>query len=347
MYCNKCGAQLVEGAGFCAFCGSRRPAPIQRTVNADGQAPTMPGSPDQTNYQQPVQPPMQQPPMQQPVQQSTQQRSPEQLQAQRRLWLIIAAAVLGALLLIGGGVGIFCCVACGDEEPVEDQPGYVETIPSDEDAAADFTDQLALPENGEEIAVFETTAGTFRMRLFPGNAPETVENFTNLVRSGYYDGITFHRVIKGFMIQSGDPTGTGAGGDTFTGEPLKDEYGNGLYHFRYAVSMANTGMPDSGSSQFFIVQANTVFAGMDESGKVNELTVDQLITQLYTDLQPFSETRLLVAVTEVTHSIDHRIKRLQRYIFAFTCVSFKKGTDSAILLSGRGDKIYGNVFGKR
>ena len=188
--------------------------------------------------------------------------------------IVIAAFIIGIPMCNEGGACYECAQSCAKEEVVS------ETDVEDPNAPAKFTDQLALPEDGEEIAVFETTAGTFKVRLFPKNAPETVTNFTNLIRSGYYDGISFHRVIEDFMIQGGDPTGTGSGGSTFTGGALVDEYDNGLYHFRYALSMANTGMPNSGTSQFFIVQSDKMFAGMDEEGEVTEFTVDQLITQL-------------------------------------------------------------------
>ena len=264
MNCKNCGAKIAEGAGFCAFCGSRRPATVEPSVTAD----------DQVNYQQ-------------PMPQAAQQLSPEQLKAQRRMWITIAAAVLAAVLLLSVAVGAVCCAACGDREPAvtETVDPIVDEgkIPADEQpvlSGASYKEQLTLPDDGEQVAVFETTAGTFRIRLFPDNAPGTVENFVGLVGSGYYDGVTFHRVIKGFMIQGGDPTGTGMGGDTFTGEPLKDEYGNGLYHFRYALSMANTGMPDSGSSQFFIVQSNTIFAGADADGSYASFTKDQLVNLL-------------------------------------------------------------------
>ena len=187
--------------------------------------------------------------------------------------LIIAALVIFIPMCNPGGACYETCQSCSEKEEI-----VSETDVDDPNAPADFTDQLALPENGEKIAVFETTAGTFKMRLFRNNAPQTVDNFTNLIQSGYYDGITFHRVIENFMIQGGDPTGTGSGGSTFLGGALPDEYDNGLYHFKYAVSMANTGMANSGTSQFFIVQSDKMFAGMDEDGTVNEFTVDQLIT---------------------------------------------------------------------
>jgi peptidyl-prolyl cis-trans isomerase B (cyclophilin B) len=98
----------------------------------------------------------------------------------------------------------------------------------------------------------ETTKGTIELDLFPQYAPKTVNNFVFLAREGYYDGVTFHRVISNFMIQGGDPTGTGRGGpgyrfeDEFAGNPLKHETGS--------LSMANAG-PGTNGSQFFITHA--------------------------------------------------------------------------------------------
>ncbi len=117
-------------------------------------------------------------------------------------------------------------------------------------------EQLKKPAKGEEVAVLETNMGTIKIRLFPKYAPTAVENFKKLIKEGYYNGIIFHRVMNDFMIQGGDPTGTGTGGKcAFEGyETFGDEFGRNLYNFRGAVSMANTGAAGSNSSQFFIVQ---------------------------------------------------------------------------------------------
>ena len=123
---------------------------------------------------------------------------------------------------------------------------------------SDYTDQFDAPKSGEEVAVFDTTFGLVKMRLFANAAPATVANFKNLIKSGYYDGTSFHRVISGFMIQGGDPTGTGSGGETFDGKPLADELDNGYYNFRGALAMANTGAAGSASSQFYIVQTSSI-----------------------------------------------------------------------------------------
>lgn len=120
-------------------------------------------------------------------------------------------------------------------------------------------EQLKKPSKGEEVAVLETSMGTIKIRLFPKYAPTAVENFKTLIKSGYYDGIIFHRVIDDFMIQSGDPTGTGMGGEcAFDGyETFQDEFDRNLYNIRGAVSMANTGADNTNGSQFFIVQTKT------------------------------------------------------------------------------------------
>ncbi len=104
------------------------------------------------------------------------------------------------------------------------------------------------------IAVLETTMGTMKIRLFDDKAPKTVKNFKDLISKGYYDGTIFHRVIKNFMIQGGDPTGTGTGGP---GYKIPDEFGAGLKHDKKGIlSMANAG-PNTGGSQFFITLVAT------------------------------------------------------------------------------------------
>ena len=103
------------------------------------------------------------------------------------------------------------------------------------------------------IATIKTNHGDMRIKLFPEHAPKTVANFIALSKAGYYDGIIFHRIIKDFMIQGGDPTGTGMGGESIYGESFEDEFSEELYNIRGALSMANAG-PNTNGSQFFIVQ---------------------------------------------------------------------------------------------
>ncbi|MGM0396058.1 MAG: peptidylprolyl isomerase [Bacillota bacterium] len=113
--------------------------------------------------------------------------------------------------------------------------------------------QLKKPINNEEIAIIKTNHGDIKIRLFPEVAPKAVENFTTHAKDGYYDGISFHRLINNFMIQGGDPDGTGRGGESIWGRPFEDEFSAEYRNIRGALSMANSG-PKTNGSQFFIVQ---------------------------------------------------------------------------------------------
>lgn len=132
-------------------------------------------------------------------------------------------------------------------------------------------------------AKFTTTLGEFTVELFADKAPKTVDNFVSLAKKGYYDGVIFHRVIPGFMIQGGDPTGTGRGGPGYT---IEDEFDPALRHDCPGIlSMANAG-PNTGGSQFFVTVAATpwldnrhavfgkVTAGMDVVEKISTVKRD-------------------------------------------------------------------------
>lgn len=114
--------------------------------------------------------------------------------------------------------------------------------------------QLQKPAKGEKIAIMKTTMGDIKIRFFAKEAPKAVENFIGLAEKGYYNGIIFHRVIKDFMIQGGDPTGTGTGGESIWGADFEDEFNENLHNLRGTLSMANSGANTNGS-QFFIVHA--------------------------------------------------------------------------------------------
>jgi len=128
------------------------------------------------------------------------------------------------------------------------------------------------PEKSYKVTM-ETTQGTIEIDLFPEYAPKTVNNFVFLAREGFYDGVTFHRVISNFMIQGGDPTGSGRGGP---GYRFEDEFdGNPLRHETGVLSMANAG-PNTNGSQFFITHGpqphldnrHTVFGKVTKGQKV-------------------------------------------------------------------------------
>ncbi len=123
--------------------------------------------------------------------------------------------------------------------------------------------QLEPVKSGDIVAVMHTNMGDIEIKLFPEKAPKTVENFTTHAKNGYYNGIVFHRVIKDFMIQGGDPTATGMGGESIWGHSFEDEFTPELHNLRGALCMANAG-PNTNGSQFFIVQASEVPANMLE-----------------------------------------------------------------------------------
>jgi cyclophilin family peptidyl-prolyl cis-trans isomerase len=135
------------------------------------------------------------------------------------------------------------------------------------------------------IMKVETNLGTFKIKLYPDEAPKTVAQIKELVGKGFYDGIIFHRIIAGFVIQGGDPTGTGTGG---SGKSIPDEFNNNLKHNKKGmVAMANSGRPNSQDSQFYITLAPlefldgkyTVFGevidGMDVITKIGNVQTDQ------------------------------------------------------------------------
>ncbi|CAH0344608.1 peptidylprolyl isomerase [Bacillus sp. CECT 9360] len=118
----------------------------------------------------------------------------------------------------------------------------------------------------EKAVIMETNQGSIKIKLFPELAPKTVENFVTHAENGYYEGVIFHRIIKDFMIQGGDPQGTGMGGESIWGAPFEDEFSMEAFNLRGALSMANAG-PGTNGSQFFIVQAPHVDSSMGEQMK--------------------------------------------------------------------------------
>lgn len=113
----------------------------------------------------------------------------------------------------------------------------------------------------QTVVTFYTTLGDFEVELYDAQMPITVGNFLSLVDQEFYDGIIFHRVIKNFVVQGGDPTGTGSGGPGYT---IPDEFVPGLSNVKKTLSMANTGQPNSGGSQFFINLKDNIFLDYDK-----------------------------------------------------------------------------------
>lgn len=170
---------------------------------------------------------------------------------------------------------IVCLLMCGCSK--DTSKGTIEKISYEE--TNEITNYVKL----------ETTKGIILVELYPDVAPITVENFQNLVNEKFYDGLIFHRVIKDFMIQGGDPEGTGLGGSskTIKGEFKNNGVNNNLSHTRGVISMARNSISmDSASSQFFIVQKDSIYldgdyaafgkviAGMDVVDKIASVNVD-------------------------------------------------------------------------
>ncbi len=147
--------------------------------------------------------------------------------------------------------------ACSTNEKAKDSAK--ETATSQTSAKKEDLNKVKLPQLSKDVAEDEslvemvTNLGNIKIKLFPKIAPKAVENFITHAKDGYYNGVTFHRVIQDFMIQGGDPEGTGAGGESIWKKPFEDEFSNQLYNIRGALSMANSG-PNTNGSQFFIVQ---------------------------------------------------------------------------------------------
>lgn len=171
---------------------------------------------------------------------------------------------------------------------------------TDEEAAAhnaeitdeDFSLVQFTPLGSEDpmaiIKVAGAVEGTIRVRLFPDQAPKTVENFIQLAEKGYYNGITFHQVLWDYVVQAGDPTGTGAGGESIysqkAGDPgyFEDEFSLDLWNFRGALSMANAGRQHSNSSQFLIVQRE--YVGDEEFEKMRKINFPESVIEKYEEV---------------------------------------------------------------
>ena len=162
------------------------------------------------------------------------------------------------------------------------------------------------------IVTFEMKDGDkFYVELYPEVAPNTVNNFISLINKGFYNGLCFHRVIEGFMIQGGDPKGNGTGGPGYTirGEFTKNGFKNNLKHKRGVISMARSMMPNSAGSQFFIMHADAphldgqyaafgqVIDGMDVIDKIAEVNVD------YND-KPLRD-QVIKSVTVDTNGVEY------------------------------------------
>lgn len=170
------------------------------------------------------------------------------MKKKRRKLAAIVAAVLTAAVL----------AACGGDKAAGDSG----TAGGDVEAAASEETLQTEPVTGKHhVEITVKDYGTIAVELDADAAPVSVANFLKLAEEGFYDGLTFHRIISGFMIQGGDPLGNGTGGsdETILGEFSENGVANPLSHTRGAISMARSTKPDSASSQFFIVHEDSTF----------------------------------------------------------------------------------------
>ena len=151
---------------------------------------------------------------------------------------------------------IFCGEDASEETPVEATIETTEEIEMTYDKTYSAPPAMNIDEKGNYSAVIETSLGSIEIELFTDIAPITVNNFVNLSNDGYYDNVIFHRVIKGFMIQGGDPSGTGHGEmGKYPGYEFQDELNNPMQYEKGIVAMANRG-PNTNGSQFFIMHVD-------------------------------------------------------------------------------------------
>ena len=195
---------------------------------------------------------------------------------------VLLLTAVAALLAAGAACGRRRRDDAHSDAPRHSTPGSAATTGP---AAGQYATPpaMAIDPAKSYIAVLETDKGTIRIKLLPDIAPQTVNSFVFLTRQGYFDGVTFHRVLPGFVAQGGDPTGTGRGGPGYN---LPDEFSDRPID-KGIVAMANTGQPNSGGSQFFITYVRradldgkyTVFGevieGMDVAEKLTPRNPEQ------------------------------------------------------------------------
>ncbi len=199
---------------------------------------------------------------------------------------------------------LFIMFGCKSQKPVKKE----ETNNKKNKIEEKVKELMKLDTNQILVATISTNMGDIVLQLFPDKAPKTVENFVGLATEGYYNGVIFHRVIDDFMIQGGDPTGTGSGGESFFGSPFEDEFNSELKHSEPGIlSMANAG-PNTNGSQFFITLVPTPWLDGHHSifGKViSGMDVVKSIGKVATS-KPFDKP--LKDVVMKTVSVEKRTK---------------------------------------
>ena len=180
---------------------------------------------------------------------------------------------------------VFAVTACGEDSNSDTET----TAETTAESAAESAAAEGIGTHHAEIDIADY--GTVKLELDGDTAPITVQNFMDLAKAGFYDGLTFHRIIDGFMIQGGDPNGDGTGGSekTIKGEFASNGVENNISHKKGVISMARAQDPDSASSQFFIVVADSEFLDGDYAafGRVTE--GQEIVDQIAADAEPLDD----------------------------------------------------------
>lgn len=228
---------------------------------------------------------------------------------------VLCAAVLSAAMLTGCGGTKESSEETKTEAAAEKSDAEEETVSDEEAEKAGFSDgeeSSSQDENKEKAAVLDTSSeltgihhaqiivkdyGEIQVELDADTAPITVTNFVKLAQDGFYDGLTFHRIMDGFMVQGGDPLGNGRGGSD---EEIKGEFSNNgvendISHTRGVISMARSMDPDSASSQFFIVHKDSTFLDGDYAGFGHVTEGMDVVDKICEDAQPVDDNGTIVA----------------------------------------------------
>lgn len=202
---------------------------------------------------------------------------------------------------------------------------------------------------GDVIATIKTNFGSIRVKMLPEAAPKAVENFLTHARNGYYNGIIFHRVINDFMIQGGDPTGTGMGGESIWGDPFEDEFTPDARNFRGALSMANAG-PGTNGSQFFIVQesdgssyTDSYFDSIEEQNKLSPSKKAKQQFQRYLNLGYAEADLAAYGITEATLKANFQRQNAGQTRFTDDVRNYYRQVGGTPLLDGK-HTVFGQVI---
>ena len=231
-----------------------------------------------------------------------------------------------------------CLSGCGKSEPKQFMKN------------ADGTYSAATYDDSLPVAVIEVEGfGTIRAVLFEEDAPKAVENFITHAEEGYYDGLTFHRVINEFMIQGGDPNGDGTGGESIWGESFKDEFTDSLCNFRGALSMANSGK-DTNGSQFFIVQesdgssyTDSYFDSIEEQNKLSPSKKAKQQFQRYLNLGYAEADLAAYGITEATLKANFQRQNAGQTRFTDDVRNYYRQVGGTPLLDGK-HTVFGQVI---